>query len=128
MSPKVYANYRDILLGPSTPTSVSSTTSNTSIEISFVMPPMDTIVSVAGTGPTALSQNSSGTSVSFTNIVLGSPYDFTVFAIDSNEVMSEVETLLNVTGTFYFDLVKHSFKSKNLLSKTEKFCFVILFF
>jgi len=102
---KIYASYIFLLtkffisLGPATPSSLNSRATNASIEITFAMLPNGTIMRIVGSGPTMLSEDiNDGTTAVFTNILLGDPYNFTLVAIDSNEVMSAEAFLLNVMG------------------------------
>ena len=87
-----------IFIDPSAPSQVFSFVNSTAIIISFAAPPSGTAIEVVGMGPTELFGNVTGSSIVFTNITLGEPYNFTLVAIDGTGLTSNPFYLLDVTG------------------------------
>ena len=87
---------------PSAPSSVNHMVSNTSIVITFAMPPAGTLIMVQGNSYQSMvaPQTSTETMVEFTDIVLGQAYNFTLVAIDSYNIRSAATSITNVTGKY----------------------------
>ena len=66
------------------------------------MPPAGTTILVQGSSNQFMvaPQNSTGTMARFTDIVLGEAYNFSLVAIDSNNIMSAAIIITNVSGEY----------------------------
>ena len=89
---------------PDPPENVSYVVINSSIIINFSMPPDSTTITVKGTFADGeiKAENLTGSSAKFTNITLGTPYNFSVYAVTNEGVISEPILLANITGNFIF--------------------------